>query len=486
MTLQIRHKLFIVILLANIVLAVLLFSAVGWNFKRSFQDYVFSDKANEMKPLLAGLAETYYKQGNNWHWLAGNQRRWQQLLREYLGPQEGDLQIPALDTRPRLGNQDRPIRQPARPRHPISKRLLLRDAKKRPLIALPPSAPGDAEHSIQWLPILVNGDEVGELGVMHSRQMAREIDRRFVSHQLQQSAWIFLGGLLISAGLAFPFARHLVKPVSRLQQSLQRLAGGQLAELEPLPVTSSDELGRLAQAFNLLTETLRDNLKARQQWVADISHELRTPVAILQGELEALIDGIRPLEPDALKSLHTEVERLTHLINDLYELSLSDRGSLTYQREALSLEALLSDFLEDSRSRLKEHDVALEFDSPGEALPLFADESRLIQLFRNLLNNSLRYTYPGGRLRIQLVEDKTRQHVKVLWEDSEPGVTDEDLERLFERLYRTDSARDRVSGGFGLGLAICRAIVEGHQGHINVAHSELGGLAIRIQLPLFR
>ncbi|MDI9244632.1 ATP-binding protein [Marinobacter sp. CHS3-4] len=483
MQLQIRHKLFLVILLANLVLAIALSVAVSWNFSRSFQDYIRADQAEEVQPLLLGLAEAYRQYGGQWNWLTDDQRQWQQLLQQYLGQQK----IPgeAADQSPSVDRQRGVIPRPPR-RHPMARHLLLRDAQNQQIIAPPSLASQEPVPAVQWLPIESDGERVGDLGVIHPRELARQMDRLFVQHLLRQSAWIVLGVLLVSACLAFPFSRRLVRPVTRLQQSMQRLAGGHLEKLTPLPVTTGDELGQLAHAFNLLAETLKENLRARQQWVADISHELRTPVAILKGELEALIDGVRPLEPAALDSLQAEVERLTRLINDLNELSLADQGALSYQREPISLINLLTDFFDDSRAQLEEKGIDLEFEPPvtDRELIVFADESRLVQLFRNLLSNTLRYTEAGGRLRVTVT--RKGQALTLRWDDSAPGVSGPNLDRLFERLYRTDDARDRVSGGSGLGLAICRSIAEAHQGRIEASHSELGGLAVVVQLPLYR
>lgn len=390
---QIRYKQFLVILVANLLLAAALFSAVSWNFNRSFRDYVRNDQAKELQPLVEGLAEAFQQNGHHWQWLQNNRRQWQQLVQHYLG-QRDNAQRMSPETLPPQSTK-RPLRMP-RPAHPMTQRLLLRDAQHNPIIPLATATSDHRNPDIQWLPIKADGELIGQIGVAHSRELEREMDRLFVTHQLQQLAWIVLGILLISVGLAFPFAKRLVRPVTRLQQSMQQLAGGNLEELEPLPVTSDDELGRLAHAFNLLTDTLKDNLRVRQQWIADISHELRTPVAILQGELEALIDGVRPLQPSALESLHAEVGRLTRLINDLYELALSDQGALAYHREEVLLTTLVSEFLEQSYSQLSEKNIQLDFQLPKRPLVLFADESRLIQLFRNLLNNSVRYTNAGG------------------------------------------------------------------------------------------
>ncbi|MFE8072249.1 ATP-binding protein [Marinobacteraceae bacterium S3BR75-40.1] len=473
MQLKIRHKLFLVLLAANLLVALAIFISISWNFSRSFQDYLRQTRLEQLSPLVNGLAQDYASHGQSWRWLRHNHRQWAAVLQRHLGLEVG--KPPAATPRPGPPPQEKVP--------PFARGLLLQDQQGRMVLG-PPDAARD--HPVQWIDIPLDGNTVGQLGLPQQFQLSRDMDRLFVSRLLSQSAWIVLAVLLLSACLAFPFARRLVRPVTRLQGAMAQLAGGAIEKVRPLPVEGHDELAKLAQAFNLLTETLRQNQQARQQWVADISHELRTPIAVLRGELEALIDGVRPLEPQAVESLHAEIMRLTRLVEDLNELSLSDMGALSYRREPLSLKALLEDLLAADRPRLEAQGLALETHLPSVPDQIFADADRLTQLFRNLLNNSLRYTAEGGRIRVRMTVDRKSQTIIVVWEDSAPGVEDQDLEKLFERLYRTDSARDRISGGFGLGLAICRAIVEAHQGHIDAVHSELGGLAVRVHLPLYR
>jgi two-component system sensor histidine kinase BaeS len=242
-----------------------------------------------------------------------------------------------------------------------------------------------------------------------------------------------------------------------------------------------DELGRLARGFNTLAATLGAAQKARQQWIADIAHELRTPLSILRGEIEALQDGVRPLTPAAVASLGSEAARLARLVEDLHTLSLSDLGALTYHKEPLDLAEVVTDVLDAQRRALQEKGlrVQLELD-PATVL---GDADRLSQVFANLLQNSLRYTDSPGTLRVALRKNATS--IQVLWEDSAPGVPSGDLARLTERLFRVEGSRNRASGGSGLGLAIAHAIVQAHGGELAAHASALGGLRIELSFPAF-
>jgi two-component system sensor histidine kinase BaeS len=248
-----------------------------------------------------------------------------------------------------------------------------------------------------------------------------------------------------------------------------------------VPVSSSDELGRLAGDFNAMALTLEMNEKARRQWLADISHELRTPLAVLQGEIEALLDGIRTVTPETIRSLHAETLRLNRLVNDLYQLSLSDLGTLSYHKEDLDPAVVLRDSVDSFRSEFDRKSIRLEADIPDRTdATVFADPERLSQLFANLLDNSLKYTDAGGMLVVRLRGGSNG--VTVEFEDSAPGVPGEALGRLFDRLYRVEGSRARESGGAGLGLAICKNIVEAHAGTITAQASPRGGILIRIVL----
>jgi two-component system sensor histidine kinase BaeS len=245
-------------------------------------------------------------------------------------------------------------------------------------------------------------------------------------------------------------------------------------------VHTADEIGALALNINRLGETLEKNRSSRQRWMADVAHELRTPVAILKGEVEALADGVRQLDARAISSLSEEIEQLSTLIGDLQTLALSDAGSLSLSREPLDLRALVQQVAESFRERLAARGISIELDAPQD-VRLTADPQRLRQLLQNLLENTARYVLAGGSVRVALAADDEAAELTV--EDSGPGVTEAQLGSLFERFYRVEQGRSRASGGSGLGLAICRNIVEAHDGRIRAETSPLGGLAIHVRLP---
>lgn len=328
---------------------------------------------------------------------------------------------------------------------------------------------------------MVNGAEVGAVIASPVERLTRNTDINF-DRQQRQTSWLIVALSTLLAALAtFPLARGLLAPVKRLVDGTHKLAAGDFTTR--VAPTSEDELGRLAEDFNQLASTLEKNQQMRRDFMADISHELRTPLAVLRGELEAIQDGVRKFTPETLASLQAEVGTLTKLVDDLHQLSMSDEGALAYQKAPVDLIPLLEVAGGAFRERFASRGLKLQFSLP-DSITVFGDRDRLMQLFNNLLENSLRYTDSGGSLKISAEQhDKT---VRLTFADSAPGVSDDQLQKLFERFYRTEGSRNRASGGSGLGLAICLNIVEAHNGRIIAAHSPFGGLSITVELPLER
>jgi two-component system sensor histidine kinase BaeS len=223
----------------------------------------------------------------------------------------------------------------------------------------------------------------------------------------------------------------------------------------------------------------------RRRMMADVAHELRTPLAVVQGELAAVEDGIRSFGPETLASLQAETRALGKLVDDLYQLALSDLGALNYRRQDLDLRAQVAEALLPLRERCAA--AGLELDDSrvrGDALPVHADPDRLAQLIANLVENALRYTDAPGRIEVSCGRSAEWALLEV--RDTAPGVPADMLPRLFDRFFRVEGSRSRASGGAGLGLAICRNIVEAHDGTITAQPSPLGGLSITVSLPLRR
>lgn len=237
-----------------------------------------------------------------------------------------------------------------------------------------------------------------------------------------------------------------------------------------------------------LEQALKAVQSAKQelaQFTAMVSHELRTPVSVLLCEVELLVDGVRQASQENLESLHDELKHFSSLIEDLFDLVLNEAGTLKYCKQQCELAPVVQRSLQHFRTAFLDADIAVELDPVAlQGLRVYADPHRIRQVLDNLLKNTLRYTDPGGRLRITAQQQGDK--VILDCQDSSPGVSEYDLDKLFDRLYRGDKSRNRATGGAGLGLAICRTIVNAHQGSITARASPLGGVWIRVTLPVYQ
>lgn len=287
--------------------------------------------------------------------------------------------------------------------------------------------------------------------------------------------------IVLGAALMFAIVvRYLLSPLSDMKANVTQLARGNYGSQQDCQ--RKDDLGEVVQELNVLSSRLSENRLARQTWLADISHELRTPVTVLVGEIEAIKDGLRPFDQQQLDSLENEGKRLKHLINDLYELTLSDIGGLKYEFQVSNLTEQLASFLNTYQQQLADAGLRLSQNLCAHDLWINADSKRLEQLFTNLANNAKAYTDQPGELRVILQQQG--KHAVLVFEDSAPNVPDDFLQKVFEPLFRQDESRSRRVAGAGLGLTISRNIVHGHGGNIFAKQSALGGLCVEVHLPL--
>lgn len=328
--------------------------------------------------------------------------------------------------------------------------------------------------------IEAEGERLGTLVVLPLESLQQEHDQRFAREHARTLWGIAALALLVASVAGLGLARYLLAPVRDLLRGVRELAAGRYQTR--LQVRRHDELGALAQDFNRLAASLQAHVAARQRWLADTAHELRTPLAVLKGELEALEDGIRPLDHQALQSLSAETARLGALIDDLHQLALADAGALAYHFARIDARELLASARERHEARLADIGLTLSMRLPAGPVPIDADAERLTQLLGNLLENCLRYSQRPGEVLLQLaVDDDGWRCLDV--SDSGPGVDAEFMPRLFDRFVRAEHSRNRASGGTGLGLAIARHIAEAHGGTLSAAPSASGGLTIRLRLP---
>ena len=473
MKLHVTYRVFGAILAANAIIVLSMFLIMQWSMDRGFLKYVNHLEQTRLDRLATKLGQAY-SAGGDWDILRTAPETLSRLISETVA--EDSTQYPPA---PVANYPNRQFRQPGsspnRRHYRLERRIVVLDAKRSPIFGADNS--GDIE---VFKPISDRGQVVGYLGLRPSKFLSNVHQLKFVAEQKFIFALIAVVMLLVAAAISLPLARRLVRPLRKLAAASSQLSSGHY-DIR-VPVESEDEFGRLSRNFNALALSLDNNEHARRQFVADISHELRTPLAILGGEIEAIKDGVQDLSYESIDSLQVEVFRLNRLVEDLYQLALSDVGALAYRKADVDLTEVLAEAINRARPKLAEKKLALQVNLPQDPVSTYADDDRLSQLFDNLLENSQKYTDPGGRLDIAL--QSANGAATINFKDSGPGVTEKDRGKLFDRLFRVEGSRSRSSGGAGLGLAICRNIVKAHEGTIEALHSPLGGIWIKITLPV--
>ncbi|WP_372739291.1 ATP-binding protein [Neptunomonas sp.] len=494
-----RSRIFIKLLLTLLatlaVTVVLMLVVVNWSFQRGFVAYIQQGETEQVTGLADLLSEQYAKQ-ENWNFLLNSRGRWPQILasagiempppphgsspqrtpqREPPGEQFRESGQPLHD-QPALKPVERSSTDWPAASAPLAHRISVIDVNRKPLLG-----PKTLPDNTQWIPVQVEETTVGWLGLQPIDMVTDQLARSFINQQRYSFVWVAVSVLLLSVLVAAGWARWFLRPIHNVIQGAKQLSAGNYEAR--VQVKGHDELAGLALNFNQMAKTLQRNEQLRRQWVADISHELRTPIAVLSGEVEVLLDGIRKPTHQRISSLYNDIRSLSKLVDDLHQLSLADQGAMELLLTDVDIYAISHDLLLLFEPRMQEHGLKLSLDAePSHNLSVIGDERRLIQLISNLLENSLRYTDSGGEVRIQI--STTGNKLTLCVSDSTPGVPESDLSKIFDRLYRVDKSRSRSVGGSGLGLSICKTIVEAHEGQIVAKNGPLGGLNIIVQLPL--
>jgi two-component system sensor histidine kinase BaeS len=522
MRVKLSIKFFIAFLVTSFTIVVVMIVAMQFYAYRSFSDYIHKVEAIRLSELTPVMIREY-QDSKGWDRLRDNPERWQELLRprgsaaysekaplmpsgfeshvkpsqpppprerkgEYRPdrhrgfPESGALRD-GQGGRPPPDERDADRRPPRddrdrdeRPIFGIEHRLALFDARKEHVVGRAESTAG---HTLQE--IAVNGETVGWLGLRNEDSLSDPLDMAFLKQQSRAFYIVGAIALVLAALVAFLLSRHLLAPVQQLINAARSLTSRKFDTR--ISVNSSDELGQLAVDFNLMAHTLEQYEQLRQQWISDIAHELRTPLSILRGEIEALQDGIREASGQRLESLHDEVVHISNIVSNLHDLSLAESAALYVKREPVNLALVVRSCLNKFQGMFARRGIVI-VDELGDAETIMipGDKDRLMQVFSNLLENTLCYTDSPGCLTVRQI--CATNNVLLLFADTKPAVPTEALNRLFDRLYRVDQSRSRAHGGSGLGLSICKTIIEAHDGTITAQHAATGGLQIEIMLPL--
>jgi two-component system sensor histidine kinase BaeS len=471
---RLSYEIFGVFLLASLVLVILTIAALRFFFYVGFQEYVHKKDLQKL-PYVAQVLEREYTRPGAWNKLKGNPDAWYEILSAASTLQRSADENPKDRNRDQ-GDKSAGLKTKKKRGHRYWQEFFLLDEKKKVLAG----NPGDKDTE-EILELKVDGRTVGWLGVRIRSPKWSPLDVAFMEQQFRMFYIMGAGVFLLAALISILLSKRLLGPIKKLTQGTQALASRRFDTR--IGVRTSNELGRLAHDFNQMAETLETYEKMRQDWISDISHELRTPLAILQGEIQALQEGVRSVTPESIDSLKAEIDNLAKLVEDLHLLALADSEGLVKREDQIRPLKILAQQVEAFKEQMNRRKITVRMDLKGaESLQVIGDEDRLGRVFSNILQNSLQYTDSPGTLDIRAVDKADR--MEITFEDSPPGVPDEALGRLFDRLYRVDASRSRTLGGSGLGLSIARQIVKSHGGTITASHGSAGGIKVTITLPL--
>ncbi|HUI88542.1 MAG TPA: ATP-binding protein [Anaerolineales bacterium] len=291
-----------------------------------------------------------------------------------------------------------------------------------------------------------------------------------------------LGAVALSLLLGFFFSSTLTRPLKDLIKATRDVAQGNLER--EVPVRSKDELGDLTKSFNQMSSQLKQSRDLRRNMTADIAHELRTPLSIILGHTEALSEGKLSPVPETLDIIYDEAKRLSLLVEDLRTLSLSEAGELTLTLQPVSPNDLIDRIAGAYEPKARSVNISLETNTAVGLPDINADSHRISQVFGNLMENALRYTPAGGR--IKLSARSVSDGIEFRVQDSGPGIAEADVPYIFDRFYRGDKSRSRTDGGSGLGLAISKSVIQAHGGRIWAESTLSEGTTIVFVLPAIK
>jgi two-component system, OmpR family, sensor histidine kinase BaeS len=451
--------------LAFLLVALITAALVAVFIRLTSVDRLSSLIVDQQRSTLHAALLKYYEENGTWDGVVDD---WWQMRR---------LQLPTDAVRP-----DDHMQPPPRERQEF---FGLADAQGLIVVAYgsgnPTGSVASADAIMRGTSITVNGKLVGTILNAPLRPSFNPEENRFLQRTTEALLYAVFGAILLALLMGIVLARTLTRPLQDLTNAAQNIAQGKLEQ--QVQVRSNDELGRLAAAFNQMSQEVARVNQLRRQMTADIAHDLRTPLQVIAGYIESMRDGVLRPTPERLALIYTEIEHLQHLVNDLRMLSQVDAGELPLHPLPIPPQMLLQRVAATFMHRAEIQQVALTV-MAGDGLPdIYVDEDRMMQVFGNLLTNALRYTPAGGQIR--LAAQSFNGDVLLSVSDTGSGIPAEELPYIFDRFYRVDKARTE-SGEIGLGLAIVRALVEAHHGAV-WAESRIGeSTTFSMRLPVKR
>jgi two-component system sensor histidine kinase BaeS len=463
MTRSITAKLILAFLAVSVTVVALASGITYWLTVQQFKQLVY----NQTRDRFVSDAGLYYQINGTWDGI-------QQYLtlrnspHEPGGPSSGPSQVPSAPS----GGQN--------PAASIS--FLLVDASGKVLVPAGGYQVGEIvpqSKLAKGTAVTVNGKQVGTVLAIGNPPPLGALESQYLKSTNQALLYTALGAAMVALALGIILARSLTHPLRDLTAAIHAMAKGDFQQ--HVSVKSRDELGELAAAFNQMNADLHRLTLSRRQMTADIAHDLRSPLTVIGGYVEAMRDGVLKSSPERLDTIHAEVQHLQRLVEDLRTLSQADAGELTLNCEPVAPVSLLERMVKSYQHLAAQKCVALEVQGPAGLPEIKLDPDRMTQVFGNLITNALRYTPEGGKIILSAARERNMLAFRV--KDNGQGISAEALPHIFDRFYRADPVRTQ-GGESGLGLAIARSIVEAHGGSIT-ADSQVGlGTTVTIILPL--
>lgn len=477
MRLKLAHKL-VLINTGIIVILTLSFVCLSYFSSKSMYSNALNGIDREVIKNLAENLEEHYQQHGSWNAFIDQPNQWRETvdrnfftvffrLMAEVAADRGETQAA-----PPSGFQEMPKWE--FPFGTFYQRLSLLDAKKQPLIN-----PEILNQKATYQRIRVDGDTVGWLRIGSIDVDMLPLAQYFFDQQLKIVLWSAVIGGLFAVLLTYILSRHITSPIRRLTQKAKQIAKRDFTTA--VEVDTGDELQELAEGFNSISKELDVYQRRQKQWLMDVSHELKTPLTVLVGEVFAICDDISKCDESTAELLQREASRIKRIADDLYQLCQIEEMGIQLHCSPVQLGALVHQQINSYLSRLDAKNIVVTEYYSQVPITVSVDTDRLTQVLINLLENCLRYTDSPGE--IWVYEAGTPEGALFAIEDSGPGVPSESLPRLFDRLYRMKTENAERLGGAGLGLAICREIIIAHGGTITAKHGSRGGLRIEILLP---
>ena len=349
-------------------------------------------------------------------------------------------------------------------------------------IVMPSIAPPQGHDNMARVPIVVRNQAVGSVRVWvyGSDQLLRSADQEFRDKSYQAMILAAILAILLASIIGFFFARNLVRPIKRMTDTANSLAEGDLTARTN--IQGEDEIAKLGQTFDNMASAIERDRKLERRLTTDVAHELRTPLMAIQATVEAMVDGVLPVDEERLITVDSEVQRLSRLVDSLLKLSRLENRSNPTKQELVDVGEVVSGIIATHEAYVAESGLTLTYKADPDVIVL-GDPDLIRQATANLISNAGRYTDEGGRIYVRVKRGENMASIAV--RDTGIGLTPEEARMVFQRFWRADSGRDRESGGLGVGLTVVKEIVDRHNGWVQVEGRKGEGACFTIHIPLY-